>query len=130
MLTQEVLEEMAAGARLTVRTMAAMMLYPWPGGEHEWQEGLRQAMARARGARIDRAHLPPKLAEALPRPPERNLLAWFTAETEYRFLTWCIRHSGLSKMQLARELGISRSALYKKLDRLGIEHGENGRFTP
>lgn len=107
---------------MSVRTMAALMLYPWPGGEPELKEGLQTAMDRAKGHRIDRIHLPKPLAEALPKPPDRNLLDWFNAETECRFLTWCVRHSGLTKVQLAKELGITRSALYKKLDRFGIEY--------
>lgn len=124
LLTQEVLEQMAEGVQVSVRTMAALLLYAWPGGAEELKEALQAAAARAQSARIDRAHLPKKLAEALPKPPDRNLLLWFNAEAECRFLTWCVRHSGLSKVQLARELGITRSALYKKLDRLGIEYRE------
>ncbi len=122
LLTQEVLDQMAEGIKVNVRTMAALMLYPWPGGEEELKEGLQTAIIKARGKRIDRVHLPKNLAEALPRPPEQDLLLWFSTETECRFLTWCIRHSGLNKVQLARELGITRSALYKKLDRYGIEY--------
>lgn len=127
MLNQAVVESLTGGeAQLTVPAMVALMLYPWPGGEAELREGLAEARRQAAGRRIDVGHLPRPVQEvfraAVPPGERPNLLECLSRQAEAALLAWGIQHSGLSREALARELGITRSALYKKLQRLGIPY--------
>lgn len=124
MITWEVLNGLVgAEVRVTVPVMAALMVYPWPGGASELRQGLQVAWRRAGGGPIGWAHLPPDLAAALPQVPPGKVLQWFEDETKARFLAWAVRHSGLNKKELARELGTARGNLYKLLHRYGIDPG-------
>lgn len=122
MLTQETVEVLVnRRVRLTVEAMAALLLYPWPSGEDELRRAVLQAAVEAAGRPIDLVHLPAAVREALPQEPlDHGLLERFTGEAERQFLTWAVGESGLPKKQLSGRLGITRSALYKKLGRYGI----------
>lgn len=124
MLNQAVVESIAGGeVQLTVAAMVALMLYPWPGGEAELRAGLAEARRRATDHRIDLVHLPEPVQEAFAAAvPAGRLIERFSRQAEANLLAWGIEHSGLSRGALAKELGITRSALYKKLDRLGIPY--------
>lgn len=122
LLDQETVDRLV-GRRvyLTVEAMAALMLYPWPGGEEELRESLRQARLAAGGHTIELAHLPPAVRQILPDPLPSSLLDYLMSETERHYLHWVITESRLPKKQIALRLGVTRSALYKKLGRHGIE---------
>jgi DNA-binding NtrC family response regulator len=112
--------------------------YHWPGNLRELRNTVEHALADCEGATIGLEQLPVKLrqhgaatATASPQccaePPmvamaeqPRNALAHARQIGEYRFLLGVLDSCGNNRSEAARALGISRTALYKKLGSFGI----------
>lgn len=121
-------------ARLRGDAMSALLAYPWPGNIRELHNALRYALATCEGDEVVVGDLPeeclhgqlahpgarrpalhadeapggaPSTAGA-PRPPQQDLL--------YRAL--CRHHWNVSAV--ARELGLSRPTIYRRMKRLGL----------
>ncbi|MCD9029926.1 sigma-54 dependent transcriptional regulator [Luteimonas sp. BDR2-5] len=93
----------------------ALLRHPWPGNVRELRNVMQRAQLLARGERIVAADLnlpaPPASAPAVPQANDEPDRAEIEAALQ--------RHDGVLA-QAAAELGLSRQALYRRLDRLGI----------
>jgi sigma-54 dependent transcriptional regulator, acetoin dehydrogenase operon transcriptional activator AcoR len=88
--------------------LAQMRQYAWPGNVRELQNVVHYALARADGALIGPADLPPEVRQGHPKPgPDRKL----EAATVQEALTQC----GGNKAKAARLLGVGRATLYRFL---------------
>lgn len=116
---QALADRLGERVQFTVEAMAALMLYPWPEDEEELWRELTVASRQAAGKPITLELLPWAVRRHLPPPPPASLIDRLTGEAEKQFLDWAVRQ-GLPKMTLAHRLGITRSALYKKMHRHGI----------
>lgn len=105
-------------------------LYDWPGNIRELKNVLTFASyAMEENCRIvDIQHLPAHFASlraASAAPPERrasavNILAGISAAAERKALLEALERTGNNKSLVARQLGISRKTLYKKLHDFGM----------
>jgi DNA-binding NtrC family response regulator len=93
----------------------ALRQYPWPGNVRELKNAITRASLLARDITItaEDLHLPARepVVASVPRDdlePDREAIE-----------TAIARHSGVIA-QAAAELGLSRQALYRRMDRLGI----------
>lgn len=107
-LAQELLD--ADGLTLAVEALAGLRRHAWPGNLRELFRVVRDAGRRARGGVVQVADLPADVAAAAarraPTPLERAEAAVIACALA--------DHSG-NKSAVAKELGISRTALYAKL---------------
>lgn len=100
--------------------VAALSAYHWPGNVRELENVLRRVVAMASGLSLSAADLPEHVrragrpADVRPAPP---VGAPVDAERE-RTLT-AVRTSR-TMLEAARALGITRSTLYRRLDRYGV----------
>jgi DNA-binding NtrC family response regulator len=112
--------------------------YDWPGNLRELRNAVEHALTFCEGGSIQVEDLPAKFGEfaspgmlgVTPREHERlpdsiaqqspNFLALARKEGEYRHLLDVLDECHNNKTQAARVLGISRTALYKKLLAFGI----------
>ena len=124
MLCEHLLEKIAhhngAPPRdLAPGALAALRRHPWPGNVRELENVLEQAML-ATDARTLEAD---DLARLLPRSGEtRDELATFAgavAEAGDRALEAALAACRGNRAQAARRLGIGRTTLYRRLERLG-----------
>jgi DNA-binding NtrC family response regulator len=105
------------GAPSEVRADALELIgaYPWPGNVRELRNVLERALFLARGAD---AVLPQHLAAEV-RAPGEDLLAPYVSRTlsevERAHIDRTLRAHGLNRTRAARELGISRATLIKKI---------------
>ena len=110
----------------------AMTGFNWPGNVRELQNEVERAVALAdAGERLSVAHLSPKIG-AGPMPsegpttaiagdtPESPQLRGRTDEFERQEIVAALERNGGTKTQAARELGITRQGLLKKMRRLGM----------
>jgi PAS domain S-box-containing protein len=102
--------------RIHDRTLDVLVSHPWPGNVRQLENAVEYAFARARGEILTVDLLPPDVRAA---NPGRVASGPETGET------WEIRralernhwHHGLT----AKELGISRTTLWRKMKKLGLD---------
>ena len=101
---------LAPGKRLHPHAEAALMAHGWPGNVRELKNVMARAGLLAPGPVISAADLglPPAAAPANEIEPDRDAIAQALA-----------RASGVVS-QAAADLGLSRQALYRRMERLGI----------
>ena len=102
-----------AGKRLGEDAERALQRHPWPGNVRELRNVMQRAALLARGELVGAGDL------ALP-PAPANAAAPAADEPDRATIEAALARSGGVLAQAAAELGLSRQALYRRLDRLGI----------
>lgn len=92
----------------------ALLQYRWPGNVRELRNVIQRAELLARDARIAAGDL------ALPAAPPTHDADTREREPDRAEIEAALGRSGGVLAQAASELGLSRQALYRRLDRLGI----------
>ncbi|MCH7680166.1 sigma-54-dependent Fis family transcriptional regulator, partial [candidate division KSB1 bacterium] len=101
--------------------------YDWPGNVRELENEVERAIALAgEGAVIQREDLSPKIYEKssnieLPNALSADTLRGAIDQLESHLIQEALEKYRWNKSEVARQLGISRLGLQKKLDRLGIQ---------
>src|SRR5688572_15149831 len=99
---------------LTPAARAALTRHAWPGNVRELKNALQRAMLLAAGASIDVGDL------ALPGAVAAASLAEGDAEPDRDSIETALARAGGVVSQAATELGLSRQALYRRMEKLGI----------
>jgi PAS domain S-box-containing protein len=135
-LGQSLLEECNRGSERQVTGISEDVwrqfeAYNWPGNLAELQEVVRQAHAACDGAVISTAHLPFQFqtgmdAQQLGPAPDAALepLQSLLARVERDHVMAALERSKGSRAKAAKLLGISRPALYRKLETFGLADDE------
>jgi len=111
----------------TPDAMESLLRYSWPREITELKEVIEEAASNATTSRITKEDLPAKLkfaedASAMPDvAPEQIKLDGFLAEVESELICRAIRQAKGNKAQAARDLGISRGKLLRRIEQLSIE---------
>ncbi|MGR6808483.1 sigma-54-dependent Fis family transcriptional regulator (plasmid) [Sphaerotilus natans] len=122
-------EEGGAAARLDAQALKHLDTHPWPGNVRQLRHVLRAACALADGRSIGLQHLPALQRRPRQAPPEPQELPAVPASTsaqdqlqqsERETLLRLIEHHRWNMSSLARDLGMSRNTLYRRLHRLRI----------
>jgi DNA-binding NtrC family response regulator len=104
------------GARqLDAAAEAALLAHPWPGNVRELKNVITRASLLASGPVINVADL------GLPAAPAAPLAA--DAEPDRDAIMQALARANNIVAQAAAELGLSRQALYRRMERLGIGRG-------
>jgi two-component system, NtrC family, response regulator HydG len=113
-------------AGLSDCALAAVSAYGWPGNIRELRNALEAAVALCEGPRVTARDLPQPVRAAAPRlyvpapAADRGALAGCGREAEVRRITEALATHRNNRTRAARELGISRVSLYKKLRIYGL----------
>jgi len=103
---------------LTQEAMAALMLYDWPGNVRELENAIEHAFVLCQEELIRLQHLPERLI------PENGSMLVPTGltlrEIEKRAIETALRRNQWKKMATARDLGIDKNTLRRKIKRLEI----------
>ncbi|HET9048292.1 MAG TPA: sigma-54 dependent transcriptional regulator [Chiayiivirga sp.] len=102
-----------AGKNLGEEAERALQRHPWPGNVRELRNVMQRAALLARGATIAVADL------GLPATPAATQ-AGHDEDADRAAIESALERSGGVVAQAAAELGLSRQALYRRLERLGI----------
>jgi DNA-binding NtrC family response regulator len=104
-------------AELTADAMEALRAHPWKGNVRELEHVIERAVLMAEGGRIDVAHLGLRpVGEGAP-----GLEGLTLEEAERILIQKALRRHRGNVSRAAGELGLSRSALYRRLDRYDLE---------
>ncbi|MFT3763295.1 MAG: sigma-54 dependent transcriptional regulator [Pseudoxanthomonas sp.] len=93
---------------------AALLRHNWPGNVRELRNVVQRAGLLAQGERIEAADL------NLPKPPPQKSAA--AEEPDKAAIEAALARANGVIAQAAAELGLSRQALYRRMDRYGIQH--------
>jgi PAS domain S-box-containing protein len=109
--------------------IAALMQHDFPGNVRELENVIEHAFVLCRSGSIQMRHLPEHLRvgiEPIELSESSNL-----DELEARFIRETLRRNGWNRTAAARELGIHKTTLWRKIKRLGIELPRiDGRSRP
>jgi two-component system response regulator HydG len=111
-----------AGKQITGFTPAAeelLLSYRWPGNVRELRNAVDYAVAVARYTVIGEEDLPDTVRPAQPTmDPADQELRWKTLEQ--RHIETVLRSVGGNRSRAAKQLGIDRKTLQRKLERAGV----------
>jgi PAS domain S-box-containing protein len=103
---------------LSREALADLMNYDWPGNIRELQNAIEHAFILCHGGLIQPQHLPSPLHEACIGTD--GIPAGLTlAEVENRMIKEALARNNGQKLAAARELGIDKTTLWRKMKRLG-----------
>jgi sigma-54 dependent transcriptional regulator, acetoin dehydrogenase operon transcriptional activator AcoR len=98
--------------------MAALMLYEWPGNIRELENAIEHGFVLSQGDMILLQHLPDHI---IPTVLGANIPTGLTLqEIEKRAIDQALRRNQGKKVATARELGIDKNTLRRKIQRHGI----------
>jgi len=97
----------------TPAAVLALQAYPWPGNVRELDHAVERAVLLARGPQIDVGDL--ALSHSTGPTESRTL-----EDVERAAIREVLARTGGNVLQAARELGLSRSALYRRIERYGL----------
>jgi two-component system response regulator HydG len=101
-----------------------LLKYSWPGNIRELRNVLERAMIMARGLeRVAIAHLPLEVRDASGSGVEHHVPRTLS-EVERIHIDRTLRAHNANRTRAARELGISRATLIKKIKEYGLESNE------
>jgi two-component system response regulator HydG len=100
--------------------------YSWPGNVRELEHVIERAVVLCDGSVVDSHLLPKEIVdgeEQVNESPagEPEVISGNSGETETQRLILALRLAGGNKAKAARQLGMDRSTLYRKLQTLGID---------
>jgi len=107
-------------AGVTDEALACLMTYTYPGNIRELENIIERAFILCKSRMIDRIHLPDPVCGI---SGAAEIPAWESMsfrDMEAIFLTNVLRRNAWNKSRTARELGIHKSTLFRKLKALGI----------
>jgi DNA-binding NtrC family response regulator len=98
--------------------LAALRRYGWPGNVRELGNVVERAVLMARGTAISAADL--RLEAHAAGPPVPTIETMSLEDAERLLIRTALRRNGGSVNAAAEALGLSRSAMYRRLEKLGI----------
>jgi len=109
-------------AGVSAEVMARFMAHDWPGNARELENAIEHAFILCRNGLIDLSCLPEPLQPKEPdAPPPGSTLA----EIEARLIYEALRRNQWKRQVTARELGIDKTTLWRKIKKLGIKVPED-----
>jgi len=99
--------------------MTVLMGHSWPGNVRELENALEHALVLSRGGTIEARHLPPELG----RKSGRQVLGEVPlhSDQEKELLAAALQTAGWNRSRAARQLGIDRTTLWRKIREYGLQ---------
>jgi PAS domain S-box-containing protein len=115
-------------AGVTDEALSCLMSYDYPGNVRELENVVERAFVLCRSEYIERRHLPGPLCHALAGPEKETDIASFK-HMEATFLMNALRRNNWNRAETARQLGIHKTTLFRKIKSFGLHppsHGKKG----
>lgn len=114
---------------LSQAALSAFMQHDWPGNVRELENAIEHAFILCHGGLVDLRHLPEPLRDfGFPSGGVSDGLS--LAEIEARVIRETLARNQGRKIAAARELGINKTTLWRKMKRLGIHELTEQRRDP
>lgn len=109
---------------LSHEALHALMEYDWPGNIRELENAMEYAFIICPGGLIERRHLPEQF-KALQALPDGLPGGATLAEIEARMIYDALVRNGWKRQATAKELGIDKTTLWRKMKRLGLADSQS-----
>jgi len=100
--------------------MACLLTHDYPGNVRELENIIEQAFVLCKGGVVEPEHLPPEIRPARSASME-SLEGMSLKAMERLMITETLRRRRGNRKQVARDLGIDASTLYRKIKTYGIQ---------
>jgi len=104
---------------ISENALLRLMDYDWPGNVRELENAIECAVALGSDAILQVGDLPPKLQRVTVHTLPRNDVPMKLEEIERRAIFRALEETGDDKVEAARQLGIGKTTLYRKLKDYG-----------
>ncbi|MBN2493841.1 MAG: sigma 54-interacting transcriptional regulator [Deltaproteobacteria bacterium] len=109
-------------SRMSKKAMGLLMSHPFPGNVRELRNAIEHAFVLCPGGVLLPEHLPEAFRDkALPSSAKSAAGPTSLQEMEGKLLREALARNGFNRSRTARELGIHKTTLWRKMKRLGIE---------
>jgi len=116
---------------ISPEVLAILMEHEYPGNVRELENILEHAFVLCPGGMIEPHHLPDQLRPPGAEGPQLARGATTLREIEARFVRDALARNHWNRLATARELGIHKSTLFRKIKSLGIQlPDQDGRTKP
>jgi len=109
------------GFKLSPEAVSLLMRYRWPGNVRELQHAIERAILLADDETIKPEDLPPEISS--PAPDETNTAPMTLEEIEKQHILRRLEQCDGNRSEAARQLGVSRNTLARKLKSYGVAGG-------
>ena len=106
-------------SRISEPALAALMTAALPGNIRELENALEYAFVICQGESIELHHLPPQYSEIKRQSHDVSKVVLFDS-AERDVISAVLKRNEGNRTKAARELGISRQTLWRKMNRLGL----------
>ena len=107
-----------AARALSEAAKQALLAYSWPGNVRELENGLRAAVALSHGKTLEISELPARVREAHKSRGDSSRVDLDALERTH--IERVLREAGGNRSEAARQLGIDRVTLYRKMKRYQV----------
>lgn len=97
-----------------------LMHYDFPGNVRELENIIEHTFVMCRGEEIQLKHLPPEFAQIRSFNQQAMLKATPLQEAERERILEALKRHNWNKVKTAKELGLHRATLYRKMEKYGI----------
>ncbi len=112
-------------------TTVLLMAHDYPGNVRELEHLIEHAFVLCGADRIEPRHLPEEFQARAPAPPGRGGLAAIVRAVEAQTIRETLVRKDQNRQAAARELGIDKATLFRKMKALGISFDRSdGRSKP
>ena len=112
---------------ISEEVLSDFMHYNWPGNIRELQNAIEHAFILCRSGLIRSGHLPEDIAS--PGAEKKSHVCGTLAESEARVIKAALVRNNYKRFATARELGIDKTTLWRKIRKLGVESSERSGPT-
>ncbi len=115
------------GVEISQEAIQVLLGYSWPGNVRELQNAIEYAMNLVEGKTLLPEHLPKNLSGTPTGTNRAIIMGRMEGERryqEYELINELLERFGGNKSKVAQALGISRPALYRRLEAYGLEEKE------
>jgi len=98
-----------------------LMAHSWPGNVRELENIIERAFVLCTGSQIEIRHLPPELAGRTPPPSTGQDIGAARRSAEAQTIFQALEKNNFNRAATAKELGIHKTTLYRKMKALGIQ---------
>jgi transcriptional regulator with PAS, ATPase and Fis domain len=114
---------------ITLEALSLLIGYDWPGNIRELENAIERSFILCQEGQITVAHLPEDLTSRRGAAHTPRIKA-ARDSLEAQTIRSALERNGFNRLATARELGIHKSTLFRKIRKLGLElPSRDGRFS-